>query len=361
LTKEEFKTIMQIQKRGGATLEQAKTIIAPMIDMTGIMEYPEAFELLDKLYKGGPEPLSQRIATYIDSVTTSDINVTILDNMLSIVTERDKANRRQIMKRMAEDNLIIKDKSGIYFKISDEAPIIDIDTVDPDAVVPIKLPFNLDYFVKIYPKNLIVIAGSTDAGKSTIAFNILKLNNDSKMEVVGFNSEMGGEELKQRIDAMGLEQRNFVVRERDSDFSRVMRANAINVIDYLEITDNFYLVGEEFKKYTAKLKKGVAVVAMQKKFNAEMAYGAEPTMNKSRLYLTVDWNKQEKVHVLKVKKAKNPRMVHPLQDRWVYIKDWEWTFRCINGVDIEIITEPEPIHELRDLVRRTGQGLRENI
>ena len=366
MTKDEFKTIIQIQKRGGATLEQAKTIIAPMIDMTGVMEYSEAFELLDKLYKGGPETLSSRIQGYIDSVTECDINVTILDNMLGIVTERDKANRRQIMKRLVEDGHLLKTKSGIFTKESGDAPEIDIDNFDSDAYIKdIKLPFGLHNFVKVFPKNIIMFAGKSNSGKSTILCNILKLNNASGLPMTYFNSEMGGEELKDRIENLKLDKRNFDIREWDGLFASVIKPNNINVIDYLELTENYFRVAQEFKDYTKKLKRGIVIVAMQKKGDVVLADGkknkymladgGDKGIAKPRLYLSVDYDETEHHYVMTVIKHKNPLLRHPLHpEEWVYMNNWKWRFRCINGVDIEIIEDPPKLKELRELVRRTG-------
>jgi hypothetical protein len=237
---------------------------------------------------------------------------------------------------LIEAGTIDKIRPGVIRLANVDSTEIDIDSVDLNSPpIDISLPFGLERFVVLYPKNIIVYAGSTDAGKSALAIDTLWLNRNSSIPRSYFNSEMGPEELRKRFDAKdSTKWWNFRPLERDRDFAAAIRPNHINVIDYIELTSEFYKVSEELKGITAKLKRGVAIVCLQKKAGAEMAFGADATMWKARLYVTIDYDRENKLNILRVKKAKNPRIPG------VNIKDWEWKFRIHDGVNIEVLDEP---------------------
>jgi hypothetical protein len=283
--------------------------------------------------------LKARILEYIHSVTNCDVNVTVLDKEMGIVTQRDRDNRRQIMHRLCENDVLELIRQGVYKRKDLDLNEIDIENCDSSNTIEVKLPFGLHTWVNFYSRNLIVIAGDTDAGKSAMGINILKLNNESKMPLKYFNSEMGAEELKKRFTNAGIIKPNFKIYERDHAFYEVFNPNAINLVDYLELTENHYLIAEEFKRATAVLKKGIAIYLIQKKFGATMGYGAESSMWKARLYVTLSYDKSTKSGKLYVVKAKNPKI------EGVNIKDWEWEYSLKRGTDFEIISEPNGIIE----------------
>jgi len=334
----ELKRIIQIQKQGGASMDEARAMIETIVRSNGSLSMDQALVALETAFRETKsESVSKRISDYITSVTGCDISVTFCDKECGIVTDRDKTTRRQVFHRLVESGLLERKKEGVYRVVEYEAPVIDIDNVDLSKTVDVILPFGLHNWIILYPKNIIVVAGSKDAGKTTFCNQILKLNNDGKMPIAYFNSEMGAEELRRRLDKMDVAKWNFKPRERNIDFAEVINPNALNVIDYLELTTDFYKVAEEFKRMTARLKNGIAVVAIQKKFGEELGYGAATTIWKARLYVTIDYIKQDKMWKLIVKSAKNPKIEN------VSIKDWEWRFRIKAGYEFEIIEEPVEI------------------
>lgn len=131
-------------------------------------------------------------------------------------------------------------------------------------------------------------------------FNIARYNMH-KHKIVYFTSEMGAEEVKIRLSGFdcNYEDWNFPIIDRSSNFADVIRPDCINIIDFLEITDNFYAIGGEIKKIFDKLGSGLAFIALQKKKGCELGRGAEFSMEKSRLYLSIDSGE------LKIVKAKN--------------------------------------------------------
>jgi hypothetical protein len=114
---------------------------------------------------------------------------------------------------------------------------------------------------------------------------------------------MGPEELKLRItkfpDFNKTFWRKFKPRERASNFADAISPNSVNIIDYFEISDNFYAIGGELRAIHDKLKDGIAIIAIQKKGTADLGRGAEFSLEKPRLYLTMNPGE------LKIVKGKN--------------------------------------------------------
>jgi hypothetical protein len=92
---------------------------------------------------------------------------------------------------------------------------------------------------------------------------------------------------------------NFKVYDRCSNFADVIRPDEINIIDFLEIHDEFWKVGSLLKELYEKLNKGICIIALQKKRGADTGKGGDVTREKPRLYLTMESG------VITIEKAKN--------------------------------------------------------
>lgn len=217
----------------------------------------------------------------------------------------DKLQKKKISKILYElinkENLIerVGNKNGCFRKLEKNENIIDWQNADIGKSYDIILPFKIHDLVNIYPKNIIIIAGMIDSGKSAFMLNILK-DNMEKHKIYYFSSEMGAQELKIRLaNFKGLHAWNFTAIERAGTFADVIRPDDLNIIDFLEISDNFFAIGAEIKKIYDKLEKGIAIIGIQKKKGVEYGRGAEFSMEKARLYITLDSG------TLKIIKAKN--------------------------------------------------------
>jgi len=115
---------------------------------------------------------------------------------------------------------------------------------------------------------------------------------------------MGPQELKSRLekfDELGVDEWKFIAKERATDFADVIQPDDLNIIDFLQIHDNFYLIARQLADIYAKLKEGIAVVFIQKAPGASLGRGKSFSLETPRLYCTLD------KHVLKIVKAKNWR------------------------------------------------------
>lgn len=251
------------------------------------------------------ENLSQEVRNWVES-TSGDFLSTDIDKDLGLSTKVDKGNRSKILRRMVDEGVIEKTgkRNGVFRRIDKDITIINWEKSDAVKTYDIKFPFGEENLVNIYSKNIIMLAGASNAGKTGYLLNLVKLNMMHK-DVTYFSSEMGAEEMKIRLEKFkDVDKWKFRAVERASNFSDVIQPDGFNIIDFLEISDNFFAIGEDIRKIYDKLRKGIAVIAIQKKSNTDnvkyvLGRGAEFSMEKSRLYMTLDNNS------LKIVKAKN--------------------------------------------------------
>jgi len=298
----DLKRFVKGQKALGYSVEEVKDLVKALAMGNGfIKDVDQALARTEIIFKADPiRSLSEQINEWV-SVTTGYFSVTDCDRELHCVTPQTKTNRRVILHRLVEAGVLERHpkKNGIYRRIENESPVIEWETADISATIPLKWPFELENYALIYPKNIAVIAGAPNAGKTAFLLNLIKLNMD-KYRVHYYSSEMGPEELKLRLSKFGNSNWKFDARERSTNFADVIYPDDINIIDYIEITSGeFYLIGEELRAIFDKLNKGVAIVALQKKRGAELGRGAEFSLEKPRLYLSMDSG------ALKIIKAKN--------------------------------------------------------
>lgn len=257
-----------------------------------------------KTYQRTPKGLILRYIEEFFGVTTGDFSVT---NVRQYVTESVNKNNgdyrdyrdkpiikdpaiRKALQRFKEAGIIKKvgSRDGIYRLVNTASDEIDIFS-DNSKALNIKWPFRLQDLVHTYPKSLIVIAGEPNAGKSAFLLNTA-IKNCQEFDVTYFSSEMGAIELRKRIEKFNVSLdlwKMIKFRERASEFADVIEPDGFNIIDFLEVHDEFYKVGGLMKEIFDKLNTGVAVVAIQKNKGRDSGLGAERGMEKPRLYLSM--------------------------------------------------------------------------
>jgi hypothetical protein len=243
---------------------------------------------------------AQAIREFV-SETQGTFSTTQLDNELGIVGKA-KENRRVTLWRLIEDGLIERVKPGYYRVREASLPDMEWQSADTTSGLDIKLPFEIHNLVEIYPRNILVIAGTTNAGKTAYLLNFVK-DNMQYWNIHYFTSELSEQELKKRINKFGDGiDWQFHAHERNSHFDAVIIPDAINIIDYLDPpSGEYYAIGDQIKAIHEKLTTGAAFIAIQKKRKTELGRGADFSAERARLYLSMDPGR------LKIVKAKNWR------------------------------------------------------
>ena len=77
-------------------------------------------------------------------------------------------------------------------------------------------------------------------------------------------------------------------REKSSNFSDIIKPDGLNIVDFYEISDKFWLIADDLKRIYDKLNKGIAIVCLQKSPEKSEGRGGDFGLEKPRLYLNVD-------------------------------------------------------------------------
>jgi hypothetical protein len=121
--------------------------------------------------------------------------------------------------------------------------------------------------------------------------------------------------------------------ERSSDFAGVIDPDGINIIDYLEVNDEFWKIGSVITDIHDRLSGGVAVVCIQKNAGTDYGRGGTFGAEKPRLYLSMD--RLDGRHTMKIVKAKNwkggdnpngKQVFVKIYGGWKIEKDGDWHY-----------------------------------
>jgi len=240
------------------------------------------------------ETLSQKVRAWIEQ-TSGWWGIDELDRDLGITGIQSKDYRGKILRRLKE-SCVIEQHPQINKKfryVNTQTTSLNFKSATKTGVLPIKWPLGIEKYVNLFPGNLAVVAGSPNAGKTGLLLNFIHLN-QGQFPIYYFCSEMGDVELRDRLDkfpGMDIDDWHFEAIERASDFSDVIRPDCVNVIDFLEMTTELYLVNTYLTAICQKLGSGIAVVALQKKQGATFGRGQEFGLEKPKLYVSLDKGK----------------------------------------------------------------------
>lgn len=251
---------------------------------------------LEDKNKGG-KSIRQRVEDWLHSYTSNkacNLNVTCsllvcyLD--LGIKNPNDKTAVRVAFKRLVEQGKLepMRNRSGMYRILNGQMEDIDFMSADTTPF-PIKYPLGVHELIETYKKSLVVLAGEPNAGKTAFLLNLAWKNKDRNPWY--FSSEGGAAELRIRLNKFNhpLEQwKDIRFISKTSDYKDVIDPNGLNIIDYLEVSKDFYEIGGLLTDIYNVLKDGVAVVGIQKPSGRDTGVGGARTLDKARLYMAIE-------------------------------------------------------------------------
>lgn len=227
------------------------------------------------------------------AVTSGYFSTTEMHKELQPATRQERRAMNAAVRRLREEGILERhgDKNGMYRRVERNVEKMDYMNA-PTEEFSLALPLGIDGLCKIYPGNVIVVAGAKSAGKTAFLLNVVKDNMD-KYPIVYMNSEMGDSELRLRLElfeGLRLEDWRFEPIIRHEGWSDLItHERKIWIVDYLEPpAERVYLVGDEIRAIHGKLKNGICIVAIQKQPDRDLGYGKTFSMEKARLYLALD-------------------------------------------------------------------------
>jgi len=274
------------------------------------------------------EKLSQSLVERWISLMTGTFTLAALRREYGVESEENKAYLRVVMGRLVEQGILVSlGKDGTYRKVDSDAKPMDWQSADPKKTLPLKFPFGIEEFCKIFRKSVIVLTGGKNQCKTAWLYNFIALNMNA-FGVDLYNSETGVEQMKERFAPLNIPTpAPFRVFERYDNFADVIDPNRISVIDYLDLNSEVYLVGEEIDRMFRKLDEGAVVVAIQKPppsvtfvkgikkvIERDLGYGGAYSAKRAVLYISLSPNRLKLVYV----KTRRSPAVNPNNATWSF-------------------------------------------
>jgi len=237
------------------------------------------------------QDLRARIVDWIKTGGDADFSDRDIDHDMDLIELEEKSSRSKILAELVASGVIEKigRRRGWYRHINRNLDVIDYKNADTTPF-HLSLPLGLSAFCRLYHKSIIAISGEKNSGKSAFCLNIVKLNQNSGQGIYYFSSEMLATEMRVRLDSfgdVGINDWNFNPIHRTENFEDVVVPDAINIIDFLEIHDEFWKVGKKMSAIFNRLNKGIAIVCVQKSPKQEHGRGGTFLIEKPRLTLSL--------------------------------------------------------------------------
>lgn len=258
-----------------------------------------------------------------------------LDSQYKFQTRDAKRYRWQILEDKVKHGELEKTATGKYRKVLTTLEEIDWQNTDLANVVKVKYPLKLEQWIKTYSKSVVVLAGDPGAGKTAFLENMLLRNMNNPMGVEMFSNDMTDVEIAERLIASGVDIPNpapFKIWECADSFADAIRLrksqDKLNLIDYLDLNSDTYRIGDEIDKIYYAINKGVAVVAIQKKFGQSIGMGGVYSIKRAKLYLSMSTINEggQFIHRLEVIKNRGR------QDPFINPRGMEFKFKLVAGI-----------------------------
>ncbi|KKM99437.1 hypothetical protein LCGC14_1147740 [marine sediment metagenome] len=238
----------------------------------------------------------------------------------------------EVLYQMTSVNINKKiEKNGSRFKVVDDELVPIVIGGKQGERFDLVLPFGIHEYCFMYNKNIGIIFGSKDAGKSAIIFNIARMNMN-KRRVILFSSEMGTDELNGRLSKYkGLELSDWKIEayERSYNFDEVIKEEgALYLMDFLELggdESEYYKGVALVRRIYDRISKmgGVAFIACQKNKDALLPKGGSGLLEKARIAISLD---PGKVTLAVAKNWADGVVSSP--------KGKIWTYKLVGGINI---------------------------
>ncbi|MBN1458899.1 MAG: hypothetical protein JXA57_05140 [Armatimonadetes bacterium] len=215
-----------------------------------------------------------------------------LDTDLGITSTPERDYRGKVLRRLRDEGAIEQHPklAKQFRRLETSVTRLDFKNATPAGVLNLEWPLGIHRLVNLYAGNLAVVAGAPNSGKTALVLDFCRLNM-AKFPVYYWCSEMEAPELRDRLElfpGMVADDWHIEAFERATDFEHVIVPDGLNVVDYLEMSEDLYLVNTHLTQIQHRIGSGIAVVAIQKKTDAVYGRGQEFGLEKPKLYLSMD-------------------------------------------------------------------------
>jgi len=256
-----------------------------------------------------------------------------VDGQFNFRTRDAKRYRWQILDEQVKAGTLKKLATGKYQVLATTSEEIEWQHANVEDVIDVKWPLGLERFIKTYHQSIAIIAGDPGSGKTAFLENFTLRNMEDPSGLVLFSNDMTAEEIRERMDNAGVYVPNpppFKTWDCFSDFQdhEEFKPDGINVIDYMDLNSEVYMIGNEIEKVYRKLNRGMALIAIQKKPGQNIGIGGVFSWKRPKIYLSLGTVKEgaELYHKLTIEKCRGRT------DPKVNPRGMEFKFRLVGGI-----------------------------
>ena len=294
----------------------------------------------DKTYRVVKHDIEQ----YLSVLGSESFTQNQVDSQFNFRSREAKNYRWHILENLVPKGILQRLGTGKYRKIDTSLEELHWQSADLENTINLARPLNLHRYIKTWHKSIEIIAGAPGAGKTAYLYDLVLRNMGNPMGIVIFTNDMTVEEIKERMCKSDFEiptPAPFKMWDKADNFSDVIEPDKINIIDYLDLNSEVYLVGDEIERIYQKLKEGIAIIGLQKKPGQTLAIGGIFTIKRAKLYISLDSIKEsgQWLHKLTIQKARG-RTDPTIDPRTIEIK-----FKLVNGIQFIPISSTKPIED----------------
>jgi len=234
-----------------------------------------------------------------------------LDQICRDLQIRERDNRKSVaivLNRLRDQQKLEKVsnyREALYRPIDNTIKSINWVDASMDDVLDIRWPygieddsqFGFDGKVRVSPGDIIVVAGVSNMGKTCLCHNFLWENMDNHACTL-MGNEYTASKFKRRVSRMTWHnpidvtgKPKFELIERRENWKDIIRPDNINIIDWLNLGENWYEIGKVIEGIQSKLNKGIALISIQKDEHKTLGRGAGFSEELASLYLTMDFGR----------------------------------------------------------------------
>ena len=239
-----------------------------------------------------------------------------------------------------------------WFKVLPDIKPVKVIGVDSSRFFNLTFPgshrdmscFGFEDLFNVSEGDLIVIAGTSNVGKTTLALSILG-ENVTKHPCMLMGSEHASSDgfilpkFKRRLERMKWAplfkdgELTFKLLPVVEDYEDWVEQGKINIIDWIALDEKLWLVGNTLKGIKDAAGKGITIAVLQKKHGTNYAYGQEATEHYADVYMTID----------QLGKFESMLTLGKVKDYKARVRGRTWGFEVVdNGANIMNIRELKP-------------------
>ncbi len=224
---------------------------------------------------------------------------------------------------------------GIYRRIKRVEPVKWWDGGDEDPIefrfpkaykcgdssedIYVASEFGIEDFVEVFAGDMILITGRSNYGKTAVALSIMGENlglmpatlmgseytaTDGKISPK-FKRRMGRMNWVEWMNGDGVPR--FQLLPVGGDYEDYIEPDQLNIIDWISLPGEYYLIDRVMKAIKDRVGTGVAVVVLQKNKDAEFGEGGERTQRYADVELRIDAFGESGESLLTIGKVKAPK------------------------------------------------------